>query len=241
MNPKDYFQKQDKNLGELYEGEAGPQHKYYVKVKAKQMMRLARRFFKNTKRLNCLGVGCGTGEAEIHYASYFNKVIGIDYSKGMIAKAKKLNLKNTEFKIMNATKLDFKSNSFEVVVIFNVLHHVPSYSDLLDIIKESERVLKKGGILLVYEMNPFNPVTRHVINTLDIDKEVKLGGFKKGKFPAAITPKQLEILADKACLNKISDYFLVFFPRALGFLNPLERIFEKIPLGGLYVSVFKKS
>lgn len=241
MKPKYYFQRKDKNLGDLYEEEAGPQHKYYVKVKTKQMVRLVKKFLKDAKKLNCLSIGCGTGEAEAHYASYFNKVIGIDYSKAMIAKAKKLNLKNTKFKVMNATKLDFKDNYFEVIVIFNVLHHVQSYHGIIKILKESERVLKNNGILLIYEMNPFNPVTRHVIKTLDIDKEVNLNGFKRNKFPTTLSPKQLKTITDKTNLKKITDYFLIFFPKMLGFLNPLETFFEKIPLGGLYVSIFKKS
>lgn len=241
MTSKDYFQQKDKNLGDLYEEEAGPQHKYYVEVKTRHMVRLCRKLCGNLKKLDCLSIGCGTGEAEAHYADSFRSVLGIDYSKGMIEKAKKLGLKNAQFKTMDATQLGLKSSSFDVVVIFNVLHHVSSKKGLIDILKESERVLKNKGLLLVYEMNPYNPVTKHIIRTLSIDKDVTLNGFSRNKFPSTLSPKQLSILAGNAGLAKVSDYFLIFFPKCIGFLSGFEFLLGKIPFGGLYSSVFRKS
>lgn len=240
MKPKDYFQKQNKQLGELYEEEAGPRHRYYVRVKARHMAGLAKRFLKNTKNLSCLSIGCGTGEAEVHYSCIFSKVVGIDYSGGMIAKAKKLDLKGTTFMKMDATKLTFKDDSFDVVVIFNVLHHVPSYRDLLGIIKEAGRVLRKEGILLVYEMNPLNPMARHIVKTMKIDKDVNLGGFERDMFPTTLKPKQLKGIAEKTGLMAAEKDYLVFFPQFLSFLNPLENILSKVPIGGLYAFVFRK-
>lgn len=65
--------------------------------------------------------------------------------------------------------------------------------------------------------------------------------LKKNKFPTTLTPKQLNEIIKKIDLIEIKRSYLIFFPKWLEFLNPLERFLEKLPFGGLYVSVIKKS
>jgi len=65
------------------------------------------------------------------------------------AKLENGNLPKTEFSVMDAHHLTFDDESFDVVSISNSIHHLDAPEKAL---QEMVRVLKKGGLLLVYEM-----------------------------------------------------------------------------------------
>ena len=71
-----------------------------------------------------LEVGCGTGEI----LQYFPKATGIDFSAGMVARAKEKGLK---VKQADATNLPFPDKSFDFAYSFKVLAHVPNYQKML--------------------------------------------------------------------------------------------------------------
>lgn len=95
-----------------------------------------------------LEVGCGAGgmiKAIKHYRPDLD-VLGIDISKKAIAEAKR-NSQGVEFFQGNAYGLPFKDNSFEAVVIFDLLEHL---DDPLKSLGEVRRVLKPRGILSAF-------------------------------------------------------------------------------------------
>jgi len=53
------------------------------------------------------------------------------------------------FQVMNASKMEFAAETFDTVCIANSLHHM---ADLPAVLVEMLRVLKPGGVFLVYEM-----------------------------------------------------------------------------------------
>jgi len=95
-----------------------------------------------------LEIGCGSGYGAKLINKYFKpkEIVGIDMDEKMIRLANKNKLPNTSFKVGDATKLDFKNNSFDGVFIFVVLHHIPVWKKALD---EIYRVLKKGGQVFI--------------------------------------------------------------------------------------------
>lgn len=97
-----------------------------------------------------LDVGTGTGRVANAIAPFVEKVIGIDYAKEMLAKAKK-DYGNIEYKMMDAMDLKFKENIFDLVTARMVFHHLP---DLNRAVKELYRVLKHGGSLVLSEGVP---------------------------------------------------------------------------------------
>lgn len=241
MNNKSYFQQNLNNLGDIYEKEAGMNHKYFVKIKTKHFLKILKRYFDDNSKLTCLSIGCGTGEAEEYFAGHFKKVVGIDCSKSMIERARSKNIPNTQLKCMDASQMLFKDASFDIVVAFNMFHHIPSGIIFKNILKETQRVLKKNGLFFNYDMNPINPMTRRIIKTLSMDKEVTLEGLSKNKFPTTFFASEFIHLAEQHDFKKIRKETLIFFPRQLRFLNFLEPLFNKTPFGGLYALVFKKT
>lgn len=94
-----------------------------------------------------LEIGCGTGKTSKQIANLCNKLIVSDYSENMIAHAKK-NLsayQNVEVRKEDVFDLSFKENSFDFIIMINVLHIITNQEKAL---KEVNRVLKKDGKLI---------------------------------------------------------------------------------------------
>ncbi len=97
-----------------------------------------------------LEVGVGTGISLPQYASHL-RIFGTDISEAMLRKAKRrvadLHLKNVEgLAVMDAEKLEFCDNSFDVVMAQYVVTAVPNPEAALD---EFARVLRPGGQLII--------------------------------------------------------------------------------------------
>jgi phosphatidylethanolamine/phosphatidyl-N-methylethanolamine N-methyltransferase len=97
-----------------------------------------------------LEVGVGTGISLPHY-SRTSRLCGVDISEPMLRKAQErvaeLELTNVEgLWVMDAEKLSFPDNSFDVVVAQYVVTTVPNPEATLD---EFARVLKPGGEIVL--------------------------------------------------------------------------------------------
>lgn len=80
----------------------------------------------------------------------FKSVVGIDLLDGAIKMCNSsFDDERIEFMKMDALKMEFEDNSFDVVSLSNSLHHL---EDINATLKEMERVLAPGGVLLFCEM-----------------------------------------------------------------------------------------
>jgi phosphatidylethanolamine/phosphatidyl-N-methylethanolamine N-methyltransferase len=97
-----------------------------------------------------LEVGVGTGLTLSYYA-HTSRVFGIDFSEPMLRKARQRvaeeQLTHVEgLEVMDAERLEFPDESFEVVVAQCVVNTVPHAENALD---EFARVLKPGGEIVL--------------------------------------------------------------------------------------------
>ena len=97
-----------------------------------------------------LELGCGVGR--ISYSLWklgYEKIIATDFSEKILKRAIKLNkVRNTQicFEIQDATSLSFDDYSFDGVIFgFNGLMQIPGRTNRILAIKESFRVLNRGG------------------------------------------------------------------------------------------------
>jgi ubiquinone/menaquinone biosynthesis C-methylase UbiE len=206
--------------GKEYEKTLGKSHKYFIQVKCKELLKILRKFGYNPQKV--LDLGCGTGEAEEILYKHFDEITGIDSAEGMIDEAKRKKIPNCEFKQADVSKLPLPDKYFDIVFSFCLFHHLPKEKWQLAI-EEAVRVSKKSAILLTFEHNPKNPITRHVVSKCPIDEGVVL-----------LSLSQIEELYKKANIQIFEKGFIIFFPRFLSFLHPFERLLYKIPYGGQY-------
>ncbi len=108
-----------------------------------------------------LEVGVGTGLSLPHYPLGV-EVCGIDLSQPMLAKAQRLVAENQltnikSLQIMNAEKMTFADNSFDVVM---AMHIVTVVSHPAKFAQEMRRVCKPGGRIVIvnYFHDPKRPI-----------------------------------------------------------------------------------
>lgn len=222
------------DIGRDYESKALKDHKYYVQVKSMHLLKKAEEFYGSLKNIDCVDLGCGTAETEEYFQDKFRHIFCCDYSPGMLEYASKKNLKNVTFKLCQSECLPFDSGSVDIVLMYGLIHHIDTGEKIVQIFKEVNRILKKGGIVVVYDFNPFNPVARYIVRNCPIDSGVNLDGYKKSAFPTTFYLRELtEVLKNTGFMISKKE-FLLFFPKIFSFLLPLEPFLARIPLGGMY-------
>lgn len=96
-----------------------------------------------------LEVGCGAG-ALLWCLKEFN-IYGIDRSEKLLDIAKKA-MKNGEFHLTEAHALPFEDSYFDVILSHSCFHFFPDKKYMSDVIIEIERILKKGGRLILTDL-----------------------------------------------------------------------------------------
>ncbi len=124
----------DKNLSEYIKNTKKLQDKEWINKFSKLL----------PKKSKVLDLGCGYGRdcktfVELNFDTY-----GIDLSRKMVAKARKI-AKKAKFKVMNILELKFSDKFFDGVWCSASLLHI-SKKDLPNAINEIKRVLKENGL-----------------------------------------------------------------------------------------------
>lgn len=101
-----------------------------------------------------LELGCGTGKNTIFLAQIGARVDALDFSEGMIEKAReKVQAGNVRFSVADLTrKWPCENEAYDLVVCNLVLEHI---EDLPFIFSETFRVVQPGGRFLLNELHPF--------------------------------------------------------------------------------------
>jgi ubiquinone/menaquinone biosynthesis C-methylase UbiE len=98
----------------------------------------------------------GTGELALAFAQVGAKTIGIDIADEMLLRAtEKTNGLPANWFNMDATKLKFSDNTFDVSTISLALHHMPEDTQI-QVLSELARVTRHK-VIVVEPHQPFNP------------------------------------------------------------------------------------
>jgi 2-polyprenyl-3-methyl-5-hydroxy-6-metoxy-1,4-benzoquinol methylase len=103
--------------------------------------------------LDVLDLGCGTGRHAISMASRGARVTAVDFSEGMLERAKqKSGDANIAFQVCDLTRpLPFEAATFDLVLCALVLDHI---EDLEDFFREMRRVCRPSGFVVVSTVHP---------------------------------------------------------------------------------------
>ncbi len=97
-----------------------------------------------------LELGCGTGLILERMAPIARKAVGIDFSEGMLRRARSRGL---DVRLGDISDLPFEDASFDLTYAFKVLPHV---RDTDRAIREAVRVTRVGGHVLLELYNPWS-------------------------------------------------------------------------------------
>ena len=121
-----------------------------------------------------LETGCGTGKNTVFLAEIGGQVHALDFSAGMIARAKeKVRAQNVRFETADLTRRwPCEDTAYDLIVCCLVLEHI---QDLSHVFREAGRVLRAGGKFLVNELHPFKQYGgtkarfEHADQTIEVD------------------------------------------------------------------------
>ena len=169
------------------------------------MERALREFIGNESESRILEAGCGTGHWLEVLRRSENYIIGLDYSTGMLARARR-SLPEMPLIRGTAEHLPLLDASVDRVFCINALHHFPDKPAFL---KEARRVLRPRGRLLTIGLDPQRGLDRwHVYDyfpeSLAIDKE---------RFPASEVLRTWVAEAGfENCITQEVDHWVIKVP-----------------------------
>ena len=144
----------------------GENPEYFAEYKIRDLRRVVNSFGVNSE--NILDFGMGIGNSTPFLSEYFPdyNLHGVDVSEKSLAIASERYECLGDFLVFDVKNTTFPDETFDVVFSAGVFHHVP-FSEHFDLVCEVSRTLKNGGIFMIYEHNPFNPLTCHAVNLLN--------------------------------------------------------------------------
>ena len=206
----------------------------FIYVKAKWLWNyLVQEKKSPNKGYHLLDYGCGTGEM-LKWLKIFGfpgHMHGADVSRSMLDEAEKRwdTFQKPIFSCIGETKTNFDDNSFEYIVATCVFHHIEPYIRD-EVLQEIRRILVPGGKLIIFEHNPFNPMTRFIVRRAAIDKNALL-----------LYPKEIRFRFHKNMLSICRLDYLMFFPPSIKFFQRFEKYLGWCPMGAQYAVVGEKA
>jgi len=173
--------------------------------------------------VNILEFGCGIGRNLKFFLKYFPNanVYGSDISVKSLDIARREN-SDIDMFLLNVDEINKCADKFDLIFTSCVFHHIKP-SDRNNSIEAIHKMLRNNGAAYIFEHNPYNPVTRHIVNTCPWDTDAILLNMKE----------TVDLMHHVGLEIKEKKYSL-FFPAVLKSLRPIENYLGKIPLGGQY-------
>lgn len=153
-----------------------------------------------------LDYGCGVGNLSHKLAERFRHVEGYDPSPESLAVARQ----QSERVTFHDDPSSLQDGKFSTAVLSGVLHHVPP-AERAAVMSSVQRKLAPGGKVVIFEHNPWNPVTRRAVAECEFDDDAIL-----------LWPRELRALLRGTGYTDVRLEYIVFFPRPLAALRPLE-------------------
>ena len=174
--------------------------------------------------VSILDFGCGTGQTSAALATAFpgSRVTGVD-TAGRAIEYASTNHSGPSVSFCEVADLG-ENDAFDLCYVNGVFHHIPPRlrGEALGLVGGA---LRPGGMLALFENNPWNPGTRLVMRRIPFDRDAD-----------PISPRGARRLleANGFHVNGAARH-LFFFPAALRTLRRMEPFLTSIPFGGQYL------
>lgn len=206
---------------------AGQDVEFFAQRKAELLQRAARRFVGDPSELSILDVGCGIGLVDGYLTDAFRSVAGTDVSAAELEVAR-ADHPEVSYTASTPERVAHASNVFDVVFAACVLHHLGE-GDHAGFVAELARVVRPGGLVVVFEHNPLNPLTRLVVSRVTFDAGVRL--LRSGSVVS---------LFESAGLERVRSVYTTFLPLRGRLAQRIEQRLAPLPLGAQYAVLGRK-
>ncbi|MEA2165492.1 MAG: hypothetical protein QOK37_3619 [Thermoanaerobaculia bacterium] len=196
---------------------------FFLAAKAVQLLKLLGAHFGEVATLEILDVGCGIGLLEHQLAGTASLLVGVDVAIEAVRHAQQ-SVAGASFAGFDGLHLPFREAAFDAAVAICVFHHVEPGQQLA-LAREMARVVRPGGVVVIFEHNPWNPATRMVVSRCELDQDATL----------LSAPSVASLLRD-AQLQQPRTRFLFFFPWPGRVWRAIENYLGWLPMGAQYMT-----
>jgi SAM-dependent methyltransferase len=177
--------------------------------------------------LRYLDYGCGAGDflALVREAGLPWLAEGCEISPGMLEEAGRRwpGLAATA-PLWTIEAGSFPEGRYDLITAICVFHHIPP-PEWPDTFARLRRALRPGGLLCLFEHNPWNPVTRWMVSRTRIDSDAIL-----------LSPRTSRRLLQAAGFSPVHISHFLFVPPRWSLLARVEPVVGWLPLGGQYLA-----
>jgi SAM-dependent methyltransferase len=223
---RDYMKELDHPFRRIVDAGGG----YFIQAKVRIIREFHQKYFSGDPSATIADIGSGIGLFEKALAPFFKNIIGLDLSLEMLKVASMTSeFDSQRFCQADAMHLPMPSESADIVFTSCVFHHIEP-ALYIRVLPEFLRVTRPGGLVIVFEHNPLNPLTQLVVRTTPLDNDANLLGMRAA----------LRLLRGANADVLHTGYFL-YGPKKLdGFLYKNINFLRRLPFGGQYYIVARK-
>jgi SAM-dependent methyltransferase len=200
---------------------SGQDHETFTRRKARHLLDLVRRRLGEPARLRGLDVGCGIGLTDRFLVEWVGELQGVDVWEEAVARAALAN-PTVRYQAYDGARLPYADGRFDFVFAIGVAHHVPP-PQRASFVAEVSRVVRPGGLVALYEHNPYNPLTRLAVSGCEFDEHAVL-----------LTRRSAIRLIERSALLPVESGYIIFLPFERPRGAALERRLNRLPLGAQY-------
>ena len=205
---------------------AARNYEFFVRLKTDLVEAAARRCFGPgaSSRLRVLDIGCGTGVMLRVLSGIFPDAWACDPSQAMVSRAGE-----RAVVMPDPARMPFDDASFDIALSACVYHHIPQELHARHMV-DVRRILRPGGLFMVFEHNPYNPLTRMIVRRCPLDESAEL-------LPA----REVRTRMRAAGFTNVRTRYYMFLPQAVySWARALEAVFSVTALGGQYCTMGRR-
>jgi SAM-dependent methyltransferase len=202
---------------------SGAEQDFFTTGKARRVLDLLRRLGETPAEMSLLDIGCGVGLIHRHLASSLRTITGVDVAGEALAAAR-ANNPSVRYDHYDGGRLPCADHAFDVAIAICVMHHVPP-DQWRNFVAEARRALRPGGVLMIFEHNPWNPLTRWAVARCAFDFDAVLLN----------APKTTALLRQNG-FERVEREFMFFTPFSTAPAQWVEQRLGWCPAGAQYVA-----
>lgn len=168
------------------------------------------------------GAGAGNCVAPLQRSFPDAALTALDVSAASLARCRSRAIRPLETVCYDGERLPFEDGAFDLVFTACVFHHIPEAQHVA-LLREIRRTLTPGGRFVLFEHNPWNPLTQHAVRNCPFDANAVL-----------IAGPEMRRRLRAAGFADVRLTWRLFFPGPLAALRPLERGLGWLPMGAQY-------
>ncbi|HKU55000.1 MAG TPA: class I SAM-dependent methyltransferase [Rhizomicrobium sp.] len=196
--------------------------RYKIEIIRKRWTRESRR---EPKTILDFGAGVGNSIPFLSESFPAAELTALDVSRRSLEIAQRRNPGVAKFVLHSGeSHFGLTPGAFDLIFTSCVFHHIPA-NEHTGLFAQLRSLLAPDGVMVTFEHNPNNPVTRYIVATCPFDENAIL-----------ISARKLVERQRRAGFSRIDISYTGFFPGSLRRFRPLERYMTSIPIGAQYYS-----